>query len=123
MRKTISIFAVLTILFVAVASIPAMAQDDGNPSQVQNQRQVKQQKQHKIKDGDGNGVCDVCGEAVGSGRNNADGKQAKKGKHWGPGDRSGNQGQRPQDGTGYGSRSGKKLGPQDGTGQAGSPNG
>jgi len=42
--------------------------------------------------------------------------KAQKGRTSGPADGSGNKGNRPQDGTGYGSNSGKKAGPQDGTG-------
>ncbi|MEW5974818.1 MAG: hypothetical protein AB1898_03315 [Acidobacteriota bacterium] len=65
-------------------------------------------RQHAIHDADNDGLCDVCGNAVGSGRTNAQGKVAKKGKHWGPGDGTGNQGAGPADGTGYGAQSGKQ---------------
>jgi hypothetical protein len=82
----------------------------------QEQVQSRKQTQHAIHDANSDGICDVCGQPVGSGQANAQGKQAKKGKHWGPGDGTGNQGNGPQDGTGYGSQSGKGIGARDGTG-------
>jgi hypothetical protein len=83
-------------------------------AQTQGQRQ--QQSQHAIHDANGDGICDICAQPVGSGLANAQGKQAKQGKHWGPGDGSGNQGSGPKDGSGYGAQSGKGIGAQDGTG-------
>jgi hypothetical protein len=82
----------------------------------QTQERPRQQSQHAIHDASGDGICDVCGQPVGSGQANAQGKQAKKGKHWGPGDGSGNQSSGPEDGTGYGSQAGKGIGARDGTG-------
>jgi hypothetical protein len=81
----------------------------------QDQTQIRIQ-QHTRHDANSDGICDVCGQPVGSGQVDAQGKQAKKGKHWGPGDGSGNQGNGPKDGTGYGSQSGKGIGVRDGTG-------
>jgi hypothetical protein len=78
--------------------------------------QSRKQSQHAIHDANSDGICDVCGQPVGSGQADAQGKQAKKGKHWGPGDGSGNQGSGPKDGTGYGSQSGQGMGARDGTG-------
>ena len=66
-----------------------------------------------IVDADGDGICDITGQAVGSGVQA--GKQAGKGKQKGPGNGTGNQGNRPEDGTGYGAQSGKRTGPQDGS--------
>ena len=99
--------AVITITVMLVGASAMLAQQ-----QVQSRKQL----QHTINDANGDGVCDVCGQPVGSGQANAQGKQAKKGKHWGPGDGSGNQGKGPKDGTGYGSQSGKGIGARDGTG-------
>jgi hypothetical protein len=82
----------------------------------QGQTQQRKQSQHTIRDANGDGTCDICGQRVGSGQMNAQGKKATQGKHWGPADGTGNQGSGPKDGTGYGSSSGKRSGPQDGTG-------
>jgi hypothetical protein len=90
----------------------------------QGKAQAAKQSQHTIHDSNGDGICDICGQPVGSGLSNGQGQQAKKGKHWGPGDGTGNQGSRPQDGTGYGAQSGKRSGPQDGSGsRIGQPGG
>ena len=90
----------------------------------QQQVQSRKQLQHTVNDANSDGTCDVCGQPVGSGQANSQGKEAKKGKHWGPGDGSGNQGNGPKDGTGYGSQSERGMGPRDGTGpyhQSGGP--
>lgn len=71
--------------------------------------------QHTIRDANRDGQCDICKQSVGSGRQNAQGKKADKGKHWGPGDGTGLKASPPKDGSGYGSNSGKRTGPQDGT--------
>ena len=101
--------------FLAVITVTVMLL---GASGVLAQQQVKSRKQlqHTINDANSDGICDVCGQPVGSGQANAQGKQAKKGKHWGPGDGSGNQGNGPKDGTGYASQSGKGIGARDGTG-------
>lgn len=86
----------------------------------QTQQQTMNQirlRQHALRDANGDGICDHCGNPVGSGRTDALGKSAKKGKHWGPGDGTGNQGVGPQNGTGYGAQSGQRVGPRDGTGR------
>jgi hypothetical protein len=75
-------------------------------------------RQHALHDANSDGICDLCGNPVGSGRSNAQGQVARKGKHWGPGDGTGNQGVGPRDGTGYGAQSGQKMGPRDGTGRS-----
>jgi hypothetical protein len=77
------------------------------------------QFQHQAHDQNGDGLCDVCKQPVGSGRVNAQGQKAQSGKHWGPGDGTGNQGQGPKDGTGYGAQSGQQSGPRDGSGPSG----
>jgi len=107
MERSRKLVAVMTIAIVIAGSVGVLAQGPG---------QQQKQSQHTIHDANGDGVCDDCGLPVGSGQSNAQGKQSKKGKHWGPGDGSGNQGSGPKDGTGYGSQSGKQSGPQDGTG-------
>jgi len=104
MRKLLVLVSIATLL---VASSSVLA--EGN-------RQPERQSQHSIHDANGDGLCDVCGQAVGSGQVNAQGQKAKKGKHFGSGDGTGNQGNGPQDGTGYGAQSGKRSGPQDGSG-------
>ena len=101
--------------FVAVTAISIML---AGTAGVLAQQQVQSQKrtQHTLHDTNGDGTCDVCGQPVGSGQANAQGQQAKKGKHWGPGDGAGNQGNGPKDGTGYGTQSGRGSGALDGTG-------
>ena len=98
----------VTVMVFFLAGAPIMF--------AQGQGQMKKQSQHSINDANSDGICDVCGQPVGSGQANAQGKQSKKGKHWGPGDGTGNQGNGPQDGTGYGSQSGNGIGARDGTG-------
>lgn len=97
-----------------------------NQTQAQTQGTVQQQSttqtklsQHNVRDADGDGFCDQCGNPVGSGKANAQGKTAKKGKHWGPGDGTGNKGVGPQDGTGYGAHSGSQSTPPVWNGQSG----
>jgi hypothetical protein len=68
-----------------------------------------------IVDADGDGICDITGQAVGSGGQAGKAQQAKRGNQRGPGDGTGNRNNRPKDGTGYGVQSGKRSGPQDGT--------
>ena len=114
MRKTL-------ILIVGLA-VFLWTTDAG--SQTQSQQQTTNQarlRQHALQDANGDGICDHCGNPVGSGKANAQGKAAKNGKHWGPGDGTGNQGVGPRDGTGYGAQSGQKMGPHDGTGWSTSP--
>jgi len=122
MKRKIQLTAILISFMMVVTTVPLWGQA-ANPSAVQVQNQNQKQKQHTIQDKNGDGVCDVCGQATGSGQQNSQGKKAKKGKHWGPGDGTGNQQVGPQDGTGYGSGSGKKMGPQDGSGQGKSQKG
>ena len=111
-RAILSVTAMLAFLAGAALSV---AQSKG---------QAAKQSQHTIHDRNGDGICDICGQPVGSGSSNAQGQQAKKGKHWGPGDGAGNQGTRPQDGTGYGAQSGNHSGLQDGSGaRKGQPGG
>ncbi len=62
------------------------------------------QKRAGIVDANGDGICDITGQPVGSGGQAGKAQQAKRGNRKGPGD-----------GTGYGAQSGKRTGPQDGT--------
>jgi hypothetical protein len=68
-----------------------------------------------IVDANGDGICDITGQAVGSGGQAGRAQQAKRGNQRGPGDETGNRNNGPKDGTGYGAQSGKRTGPQDGT--------
>jgi len=72
------------------------------------------QSQHKILDRDRDGICDICNQHAGSGLKNTQGKKAKAGYHYGPGNGTGNQGTTPKDGSGYGAKSGKQSGSQNG---------
>jgi hypothetical protein len=72
------------------------------------------QKRAGIVDANGDGICDITGRVIGSGAQAGKAQQAKLGNRKGPGDGTGNQGNGPKDGTGYGSQSGKRTGPQDG---------
>lgn len=81
------------------------------------------QKRMGIVDANGDGICDITGQPIGSGTQAGKAQQAKRGNTKGPGDGTGNQGSGPKDGTGYGSQSGKRTGPQDGTqARMGQPN-
>jgi hypothetical protein len=66
-------------------------------------------------DANGDGICDITGQPIGTGAGNGQGQQGIHGNANGPHDGTGNQGNGPQDGTGYGAQSGKNTGPQDGT--------
>jgi hypothetical protein len=66
-----------------------------------------------IVDANGDGICDITGQKIGSGAGAGQGQQAQRGNKNGPGDGTGNQGNGPKDGTGYGAQSGKRTGPQD----------
>jgi hypothetical protein len=107
MNDSKAVLVLIACLAIAAGTFSAYAQN----SQVQ-----QRQSQHLILDQNGDGICDVCGQPVGSGQSNAQGQKAKRGKHFGPGDGTGNRGAGPQDGTGYGTQSGKRMGPQDGSG-------
>jgi hypothetical protein len=107
MKQFRNLFAVTTIGITLMGASIWAAQGQGK---------VQKQSQHRVHDVNMDGICDDCGQPVGSGLNSAQGKQANKGKHWGPADGLGNQGSGPKDGTGYGSQSGQKNGPRDGTG-------
>jgi len=91
MERSKTLLAVMTIAFFLAGAAGVLAQGQG---------QSRKQSQHAIHDANGDGICDDCGQVIGSGQANAQGKQAKKGKHWGPADGSGNKGSGPQDGTG-----------------------
>ncbi len=103
-----------TFPFIAACSLTAwgLSSPAQTAAQARQQIQTKQQAQHTIHDKDGDGICDVCKQPIGSNRENAQGAKAKKGMHWGPGDGTGNQDAGPRDGTGYGSQSGAQTGPK-----------
>ena len=73
------------------------------------------QKRAGVVDADGDGICDITGRTIGSGRQAGRARQANLGNQNGPGNGLGNRQNGPKDGTGYGARSGKRTGPQDGT--------
>jgi hypothetical protein len=102
------------IRFLAVTAIAVLLTAGVSAVLAQGQSQPMKLSQHSIHDANSDGICDICGKPVGSGRADAQGRQAKQGKHWGPADGTGNQGVGPRDGTGYGSQSGKGV--RDGTG-------
>ena len=122
MRKALIMIVGLAVFLWTTDAWPQTQSQ--NQKQTQAQQQTTDQtrlRQHALQDANGDGICDHCGNPVGSGRANAQGKAAKNGKHWGPGDGTGNQGAGPRDGTGYGAQSGQKMGPRDGTGQPMNP--
>lgn len=104
MRSTerITVFAGIAVLLLSLAA--AYAQGIGG---------APVQKRQGVVDLNGDGICDITGQPVGSGPGSRQGVQAGGGSRQGPGDGTGNQGQRPKDGTGYGAHSGKGNGPQD----------
>jgi hypothetical protein len=106
--KAFSKILAVTTIAVSLAGVSSVL--------AQTQERPRQQSQHVTHDANGDGICDICTQPVGSGQANAQGQQSKNGKHWGPGDGTGNQGSGPQDGSGYGSQSGNGIGLRDGTG-------
>jgi len=107
MKQSRAVLPAMTMLVFLAGAVVVIAQG---------KTQTAKQSQHTIHDKNGDGLCDTCGQPAGSGQSNAKAQQAKQGKHWGPGDGTGNQSHGPQDGTGYGAESGRRSGPQDGTG-------
>jgi hypothetical protein len=101
MKRTAAIVAGLVLM---AAGIEGLAQE------TQSAQKEQARIQQMAKD-------TICEQANSNGRGQQEGKRVEKGKKAGPNDGSGNQGNRPKDGTGYGSNSGKKKGPQDGTGE------
>lgn len=83
------------------------------PARGQGRESVPIQKMQGVVDANGDGICDVTGRAIGVGGGWRQGIQSALGHRSGPGDGTGNQGQQPKDGTGYGARSGRMNGPQD----------
>ena len=111
------ISAALLLAFGIGLTAEAAAQE-----KVQARTKIQQKVQAKVQtgplfvDADGDGICDNVGAKLrqGKGRMNA-----MHGKHYGPGDGTGNQGIRPMDGTGFGPGSGQGTGVCDGTGPKG----
>jgi hypothetical protein len=116
MRNLKQIMALSAALLLIFALSSALAQSNSS---------APIQKQQGVVDANGDGICDITGQKIGSGAGTGQGQQARRGNQNGPGDGTGNQGSGPKDGTGYGSQNGKKMGPQDGSqariGQAGWP--
>jgi hypothetical protein len=81
----------------------------------QNGPSAANQRRAGYVDDNGDGICDITGVPIGSGAQAGRSGQLGNGNRKGPGDGTGNQGVRPQDGTGYGAGSGKMMGPQDGS--------
>jgi hypothetical protein len=107
MKKVKTILVFTSFLVLSAGTFSAFGQYSQSQSR---------QRQHATQDKNGDGTCDVCGQTAGSGKSDAHGEEANRGKHFGPGDGSGNGGTRPQDGAGCGSQSGRRTGPQDGFG-------
>jgi hypothetical protein len=110
-----SIQLILFLAAIAVLSSQAWAQSAPSLTQVGLQS-IGQCPMH---DANGDGICDICGQPVGSGRAAGLGQRAGRGRQYGPGDGSGNQGSGPRDGSGYGAGSGAGSGSCDGTGPHG----
>lgn len=114
--RNIQTLAIFGVLLLAGSSLTTAAQNQQSPTR-QGTQQGQLAKQHRVQDANGDGLCDVCKQAVGSGRQNAQGQKAEKGKHWGPGDGTGQKDNPPKDGTGYGANSGNRKGAQDNSGK------
>lgn len=102
--KEVLILSAAAVLALGIAN----AQSQTGPS-------APVQKRAGIVDANGDGICDITGQAIGSGRQAGKARRANRGNPRGPGDGTGNLENRPKDGTGYGSQSGKRTGPRDGT--------
>jgi hypothetical protein len=93
---------------ILAASLSLFGQDTASTaSTTQVQSKAPAPPPQRWHDQNGDGICDVCGQAVGSGRRISPGSNARQGRRYGPGDGSGNQGNGPKDGTGYGRKSGR----------------
>jgi len=113
MKRSIQILALFAIVILGSTAVWAQFRPSSPRNQV-NGTTVQQCPN----DANGDGICDTCGQPVGSHRN-----QGKGGKGYGPGDGSGNKGQGPKDGSGYGAGSGNGSGSCDGTGPHGNQGG
>jgi hypothetical protein len=115
MKRSIQILALLSVVFLASsAALWAQPRSGIHPHQVSGTT-----VQQCPNDANNDGICDSCGQPIGSHRNQ--GKGSRRG--YGPGDGTGNQGQGPKDGTGYGSASAGGNGSCDGTGPRGNQGG
>jgi hypothetical protein len=106
MNSRLGKFTVSVAFAALVMAAPALAQVPTTPTANGSGQQRGKVVQHQIRDQNNDGVCDTCGQAVGSGQRNGKGQKAKKGSHYGPGDGTGNQGNGPKNGTGYGRKAG-----------------
>jgi hypothetical protein len=109
MKRLVTLAAALAVTFALAGATRTQAADDQAGSQPTRQAAVKP----NFVDNDGDGICDNC---TGTGQGARVGARQGRGGH-GPGDGTGNQGVGPQDGSGYGARSG--AGTCDGTGPKG----
>jgi len=112
MKRSIQILALFSVVILGSTAVWAQSWG-GSRNQVSGAT-----VQQCPNDANGDGICDNCGQPVGSHRN-----QGKGDKGYGPGDGSGNQGQKPKDGSGYGAGSGSGQGSCDGTGPRGNQGG
>jgi hypothetical protein len=109
MKKLIVLTSAAVIAFWG-QGLMAQAAD---PAPAANQTQV--QKRDRIHT-PGTGQQQAANKAQQQNQNGQKAAKQKKGKQAGPADGTGNQGSRPQDGTGWGAQSGNRTGPTDGTG-------
>lgn len=107
MRYKTRIAALLTSLVLVAASFELFAQNASAPKRWQARNQQMEMEKRTVR-----GQF----KAVGYNQKNHQMKKAENGKKAGPGNGTGNKGNPPKDGTGYGAKSGQRTGPQDGTG-------
>lgn len=110
MRKLILLTSAVAVAFWG----NALMGQTPNPAPAANQAKAQKRDRVHVPDGTGGQAQkkQQQNKKGQQGRQTAKGKQAKHG----PGDGAGNIGNRPNDGTGYGAKSGKRGGPMDGYG-------
>ena len=111
MKKVILFTTAVSVLFWANALDAQATNTNQSTNQVKMQKRDGTGPNHDWNAAAGQGSQQ--GKRKGNSQKAAKGKQAKNG----PGNGSGNMGNRPQDGTGHGAKSGNRTGPMDGTGQ------
>ncbi len=89
-----------------------LAQND-NPAPAENPTKVQKRDRIHVTDGTGPYHDQNQAQKGNPSRKGNNGKQVKAKQ--GPGDGTGNLGERPQDGAGYGAQSGRRSGPMDGS--------
>ena len=93
------------LVFAASGSV--FAQDTTAPTTTTVQARNRSMVRQPLHDQNGDGICDLTGQPVRSGRQAGQGARAGKGLRLGPGDGTGNQGNGPRDGTGFGRKAGR----------------